>query len=90
MNNQTSKFITPPDILEKSTNHTVIIVNPTAADIEAVGYFCKTSRKCYDIYLYNSNNNRQWFKRLGSIADYILTAGEDNLLDYFKTVDKKE
>lgn len=90
MNNQTSKFITPPDILEKSQNHTVIIVDPSPADIEAVGYFCKTSRCDYDIYLYDSSTNTEWFEQIGKIADYILTAKEDNLLDYFKIVDRKE
>jgi hypothetical protein len=90
MNSQNSRFITPPDILEKSHNHTVILVNPSAADIEAVGYFCKTSRKDYDIYLYDSSDNNHWFEQIGSVADYILTSGQDNLLDYFKMVDRKE
>ena len=89
MNNQNSRFITPPDILAKSSNHTVILVNPSVADIEAVGYFCRTSRKDYDIYLYDSSANSDWFEKIGRVADYILTANEDNLLDYFKMVDKK-
>lgn len=90
MSNRTSNIITYPDILEKSSNHTVIIINPTPADIEAVGYFCKTSRKEYDIYLHDTTSNQEWFEQIGSIADNILTTGEDNLLDYFRSVDKIE
>lgn len=90
MSNQKSRIITYPDILDKSSNHTVIIVNPTPADIEAVGYFCQTSRKEYDIYLYNPESEQEWFEQAGSRADYILTSGEDNLLYYFKSVDNNE
>lgn len=87
MSKLNSRFITYPDVLTKSTNHTVVIINPQPTDIEAVGYFCKTSLKEYDVYLYNIVDEYSWLESVSVNADKVLKAGEDNLLEYFNSVD---
>ena len=73
MENCNSRFITYPSTVEKSQNHTVLLIDPDIADIERVGLFCKTSHKDYDIYLYNGESgDLEWLNYLESRVDWLL------------------
>ena len=50
-----SRFITYPSTVEKSQDHTVVLIDADVNDIEKVGLFCKISKKDYDIYLYRGD-----------------------------------
>lgn len=73
MENFNSRFITYPSKVNKSANHTVVLIDPDIEDIERVGLFCKTSIKDYDIYLYNGeSSDLEWLYSLDDLADKLL------------------
>lgn len=68
-----SRFITYPSTVEKSQDHTVVIIDATREDIKNVGWFCKTSDKDYDIYLYEENlGDLQYLGYIVDRADRVL------------------
>ena len=98
-----SRIITHPDLLEKTTNHTVIIVDPTEEELEVVGLFCMSSNRNYDIYVYSGALGAlEWLHEVNNRADAMLinhnsqvssNVGErynDNeLIEYFQKVDQE-
>lgn len=68
-----SRFITYPDVVEKSTNHTVILIDATVNDIEVIGTFLKSSKKNFDVYLYRGDlYDLEWLNEIGRSADEYL------------------
>lgn len=68
-----SRFITYPSTVAKSNNHTVVLVDADVNDVEDIGFFCKTSNKDYDIYLYKSDvDDLQWLGHVSQLADHVL------------------
>ena len=68
-----SRFITNPDVVGKDGNHVVVLIDPTIADIENIGMFCKVSEKDYDVYLYNdSMDDLEWLSYVAGKADTIM------------------
>jgi hypothetical protein len=90
-----SRFITYPSTVEKSNNHTVVLVDADVNDIEDIGLFCKVSNKDYDIYLYKADvDDLQWLGHISQLADHILISDastiqspSNNLSVYGKTCD---
>lgn len=69
-NQELSRLITYPDILPKSSNHTVLLVDANLDDINNVTLFCKSSQKCYDIYLYKGDHgDLEWLNHLSGVLD---------------------
>lgn len=65
-----SRFITYPDILEKSNNHTVLLVDADLDDVANLATFCSVSRRNYDIYLYKgSTGDLEWLSHLNNRLD---------------------
>lgn len=103
MNNQLeSRFITYPDTLPKSTNHTVLIVDAELEDVANLATFCSISQRNYDIYLYKGEqDDLAWLNHVGNIADYVFVhknsqvkitdshiyGGVEHLKDYFVQFD---
>lgn len=98
-----SRFITNPDVIGKNGNHNVVLIDPTLADIENIGLFCKVSEKDYDVYLYNeAMDDLEWLAYVASKADVILQSATsritlpgpivrflaDYALNYFQDFDK--
>lgn len=71
MNNQLeSRFITYPDVVEKSNNHTVLLVDADLDDVANLASFCEVSNRNYDIYLYKGNQgDLEWLSHLHSRLD---------------------
>lgn len=71
MNNQElSRFITYPDILEKSNNHTVLLVDADLDDVANLATFCSISKRNYDIYLYKGETgDLKWLSHLNNRLD---------------------
>lgn len=103
MSNQLeSRFITYPDILEKSPNHTVLLIDADLDDVANLATFCSISRQNYDIYLYKgTTGDLEWLNHLSSRLDKIfirngstvrVTASTNyntltDLKDYFTKID---
>lgn len=65
-----SRFITYPDILPKSTNHTVLLVDADLEDVANLATFCSISQRNYDIYLYKGEQgDLEWLNHLNSVLD---------------------
>ena len=70
-----SRFITYPSVVEKETNHTILLIDAATDDIENIGLFCKSSIKDYDIYLYRADlQEAEWLATVANLADEILIA----------------
>jgi len=97
-----SRFITYPDILPKSLNHTVLLVDADLDDVANLATFCGVSQQNYDIYLYKGGTgDLEWLNHLNTNLDKIfikdssqvsITASEryttvDDLKNYFTKID---
>lgn len=70
---ENSRFITYPSVVDKSNNHTVVLVDASEEDIEDIGLFCKLSNKNYDIYLYRGDSyDLEWLNHVSKRADNML------------------
>lgn len=68
-----SRFITYPDLVEKTTSHTIMLIDPTESEIEDVGLFCRASNLNYDIYLYNGQvDDLPWLSSATDQCDSVL------------------
>lgn len=68
-----SRFITYPSTVEKSNNHTVILIDADVIDIENIGLFLKTSVQNFDVYLYKGDlDDLEWLSHISQSADHIL------------------
>ena len=95
-----SRFITYPSTVDKSNNHTVILVDADVDELAQLERFLKISNKNFDVYLYEGNTgDLEWLNHLHDRADKILikdtsqvsiTGSErytDNLLEYFEQIE---
>lgn len=105
MSNQLeSRFITYPDILPKSANHTVLLVDADLDDVANLATFCSLSRQNYDIYLYKGDQgDLEWLNHLSSNLDKTfikdssqvsITSSEryntvNDLKEYFTKIDQE-
>lgn len=103
MSNQESRFITYPDIIDKSENHTVLLIDADIDDVANLATFCTLSKKNYDIYLYRgATDDLAWLSYLSERIDHTmikesseLVASDgvryssiDALREYFTTIDE--
>ena len=97
-----SRFITYPDILPKSPNHTVLLVDADLDDVANLASFCTVSRQNYDIYLYKGDtSDLEWLNHLSANLDKTfikytslvqITSSDryttvNDLRDYFTKID---
>lgn len=86
MTNQiNSRIVTYPSLIEKSENHTVVIIDATVEAVGDIGLFCQGCEKFYDIYLYREDiNDLHWLEHITENADQVLLAKGSNV-----TIDTK-
>lgn len=73
MDNQLSRFITYPSVVEKSTNHTVILIDATADELVRLERFLKISDMNFDVYLYPGNmGDLEWLNHVSYNVDQTL------------------
>lgn len=102
MSIQPSRFITYPDLIEKSNNHTVLLIDADLDDVANLATFCSLSRRDYDIYLYKGDQgDLQWLGHLAGRVDKTFIrkgsnviastaqeyTGIDALKEYFTKID---
>jgi hypothetical protein len=57
---QNSNIITPPDFIE-SNAHTVLLIDPTQIEVEAIALYCSGTDESFNIYVYLSQmNDTEW------------------------------
>ena len=103
-NQELSRFITYPDILEKSNNHTVLLVDADIDDVANLATFCSVSKRNYDVYLYKGEQgDLEWLHHLSSRLDKTfikessqvnITSSErystvNDLKEYFTKIDEQ-
>ena len=99
-NQQLSRFITYPSTVEKSNNHTVILIDATAEELTRLERFLKISEKNFDVYLYNGDYyDLEWLNHVNNFADHILIKDNSQVnvtdaeryttepLDYFEQIE---
>jgi hypothetical protein len=73
MDEQLSRFITYPSTVEKSNNHTVILINATAEELVRLERFLKISDVNFDVYLYRGEDyDLEWLNYIHKSADHVL------------------
>jgi hypothetical protein len=70
---QLSRFITYPSVVDKSNNHTVILIDATAEELIRLERFLKTSDINFDVYLYPGHmGDLEWLNHVSYHADQTL------------------
>lgn len=70
---QLSRFITYPSTVEKSNNHTVILIDATAMELARLERFFKISDTNFDVYLYPGNmGDLEWLNYISQWSDQTL------------------
>ena len=73
MDEQLSRFITYPSTVEKSNNHTVILIDATAEELVRLERFLKISDTNFDVYLYQGEDyDLEWLNYIHISADHVL------------------
>ena len=73
MDEQLSRFITYPSTVEKSDNHTVILIDATAEELVRLERFLKISTVDFDVYLYRGEDyDLEWLNYVHKSADHVL------------------
>ncbi len=79
-----TNFITPPDSVEND-NHTVVLIDATAEQLDHLAEFCSNANCSYNVYIYNNGmNNIDWLNSALAVADAFLVNTEPNDLSPVK------
>lgn len=80
MNIQNSRVITYPSTVDKSNNHTVLLIDANEGEIENIVLFCKVSNQNYDIYLYrNEIDDLHWLSHISQNIDHTLISSTSKI-----------
>jgi len=98
-----SRFITYPDTVEKSNNHTVILIDATENDLVRLERFLKISTCNFDVYLYQETiGDLQWLAYINHQVDAVLINDTSKVivsnavryttepLDYFEQIEDQK
>jgi hypothetical protein len=67
-----SNLVTPPDIVNNGL-HSVTLVDPEQADVDAVVRFCQFSNTAFNVYVYTPNmDNNKWLSDAVNASDAII------------------
>lgn len=67
------RFITHPTVLDKTADHTVVIIDCNKTDTKFLEIFFKSSRRIYDVYFYNSAlSDIKYLSAITHLADEVL------------------
>jgi len=68
-----SNFVTIPDFLPFSINHSILVIDGNFTEIDGCALLCKTSPVDFDIYLYKTEEeNTEWLLKVAKAADKVL------------------
>jgi hypothetical protein len=73
METQNSRIITYPSVVEKQSDHTVVLIDAIDEDIERIGLFLAVCQQNFDVYLYQGETgDLEWLNHIGQSADTYL------------------
>jgi len=76
--NEYSNFITPPDFVDE-IKHTVLIVDVSPDELQALAMFCKNSLVYFNIYIYNYELQLdEWFCKAQKCSEAIIINMSNN------------
>lgn len=80
-----SNFITPPDQIEESDNHTVLLIDVGQTHVQQLAHWCQYANQTYDVYLYNfTMNDSDWLARQANKVDAIIMDPGTSPISTFK------
>jgi hypothetical protein len=75
-----SRLITWPSTVEKSNNHTVVLVDATSDEIEETANFFRTSYVNFDLYVYEGTlGELEYLGYISNCADCVLIKDSSNV-----------
>ena len=76
----TSQIITYPDILNKTNNTSLLLIDADIQQVQDLALFCAVSNKNYTIYLYNNNvYDLEWLSTVTNLVDIILISDNSTI-----------
>jgi hypothetical protein len=76
-----SNLVTPPDIVDNQLR-SVLLVDPSQTDLDAVIKFCQYATEIYNVYVYTPNmNDLTWLSRAVDASDAVIV---DSSSDTYK------
>jgi hypothetical protein len=98
----TSRFITYPSTVEKTADHTVILIDATLNELTQLERFLQTSNSKFDVYIYQeTTDDLEWLSYISQVADQTLINSSSRInlmpkgiqyqtspLDYFEQIEK--
>ena len=73
-----SNLITPPDILRNGL-HSVTLVDPDQAEVDAVIKFCQYTSQPFNVYVYTPNmDNLIWLEQAVDASDAVIVNSRSN------------
>jgi hypothetical protein len=75
-----SRFITHPSTVEKSNNHTMVLVDATETELAQLERFLKVSQINFDVYLYQGDTgDLDWLNYVSQQAEYTLVNNQSQV-----------
>ena len=76
--NSYSNIVTPPDLVSES-KHTVLVIDATNDEVNALGRYLKESSQPFNVYLYNqAMDDLEWMALVGDRAHAIVIHSIEN------------
>lgn len=70
--NEYSNFITPPDFVDE-IKHTVLVIDISQDELQALAMFCKNSAVYFNVYIYNYDmRDNKWLSEAQNRSDAII------------------
>lgn len=70
-----SRIITPPDLMDKTGDYTVVVVDATEEEIAKLKQYLQVCRRDFDVYLYHGTyGDLPYLAEIDQIADNLLIA----------------
>lgn len=83
-NEECSSIVTPPDFVHNMLP-SVLIIDPSVAEIENLAMYLATSKRCYNVYVYSMDlNDSQWLGKALSESSAVIVNTVDNASSLFK------
>lgn len=76
-----SRLITWPSTVEKSSSHTVVVIDATSSEIEDIANFFRTSHLNFDVYLYEGpQGDLQYLNHISANSDCVLISDRSQVI----------
>lgn len=83
-----SNLITPPDVVTNEL-HSVLLVDPEQADLDAVIRFCQHADRAFNVYVHTPNMKEQaWIDQVAEACDAVIVNSDSDRHQQLCLLDK--